>query len=97
MKLGFLPFVYYNFPLGHRLYMDNESKHVSRSSKRFLARRGITHFQSPAQSPDLNPIEMVWHDLKYYLFTYYKPKTKADLKEFDVFGNLRRLLIAAQK
>ena len=29
--------------------------------------------QPPAESPDLNPIENFWHDLKYYLETKVKP------------------------
>ena len=79
MKIGFLPFVMKSYPFGHRLYMDNDPKHTSASTSRFFYRYGITHFKTPAQSPDLNPIEMVWNDLKYFLCTHYKPRTKSDL------------------
>lgn len=81
MKIGFLPFIYRYYPFGHRLYMDNDPKHVSYSTRRFFDRHQINRLQSPAQSPDLNPIEMVWNDLKYFLCTYYKPTSKSDLIE----------------
>ena len=81
MKFGFLPFVYMNYPSYHRLYMDNDPKHISRSTARFYSRYQINHYQAPAQSPDLNPIEMVWNDLKFYLCTIYKPANKDDMIE----------------
>ena len=33
----------------------------------------LNHYESPAQSPDLNPIQLVWHDLKHYLSTEIQP------------------------
>jgi len=32
-----------------------------------------------AYPPDLNPIENLWHELKFYLQTRVKPKTKQEL------------------
>ncbi|CAF1014008.1 unnamed protein product [Brachionus calyciflorus] len=36
---------------GHRLIMDNDSKHASFSTQRFLVRNYINHFKTPSQSP----------------------------------------------
>ncbi|CAF0866537.1 unnamed protein product [Brachionus calyciflorus] len=74
-----LPFIANNYPDNHRLYMDNDPKHSSFSTYRYFRRNFINHFPSPPQSPDLNPIEMIWNDLKYYLETFYKPSTINDL------------------
>ena len=46
--------------------MDNDPKHTSVSTRCFLRRNGINWFETPAQSPDFNCIEMVWNDLKHY-------------------------------
>ena len=79
MKMGFLPFVEENFSDSHRLMMDQDPKHCSKSTKRFILRNDINYFESPPESPDLNPIEMVWNDLKYYLCTEVQPTTKDEL------------------
>ncbi|CAF0965122.1 unnamed protein product [Brachionus calyciflorus] len=73
------PFLREKYPNMHRLYMDNDPKHTSFSTYAYLERHFINHFKSPPQSPDLNPIELVWNDLKYFLETDFKPKTLSDL------------------
>jgi len=35
----------------------------------------------PPESPDLDPIEMLWHELKHFLWTIVKPTTKEQLLE----------------
>ena len=35
--------------------------------------------ETPPESPDLNSIEMLWHELKHFLRTIVKPTTKEDL------------------
>lgn len=36
---------------------------------------------TPAESPDLNPIEIMWHKLKNFLRTVIKPRNKEELLE----------------
>ena len=46
-----------------------------------MERRGINWWKTPPKSPDLNPIEMLWHELKHFLRAIVKPKTKDELLE----------------
>ena len=45
----------------------------------FLAENEINYWPTPAESPDLNPIEMLWHELKHYLRSVVKPSNKEEL------------------
>ena len=54
-----LPFINKKMPYYHRFFMDNDPKHTSHSTKRFIIRNNIKHFETPPQSPDLMPIEIV--------------------------------------
>lgn len=45
----------------------------------FIAENGINYWPTPAESPDLNPIEMLWHELKCYLRSTVKPSNKEEL------------------
>lgn len=40
---------------------------------------GINWWRTPPESPDLNPIENLWHELKFYLETKVKAQTKQEL------------------
>ena len=52
---------------------------TSRCAREFFASNGIEWWKTPAESPDLNPIENLWHELKEYIRREVKPKNKADL------------------
>ena len=59
LAASIIPFIESNFPYNHKFYMDNDPKHTSHSTKRFIILNNINHFETPPQSPDLMPIEMV--------------------------------------
>ncbi len=58
---------------------DNDPKHTSRVAKAFLNDNGINWWPTPPESPDMNPIENVWHELKDYIRSNVKPHTKQQL------------------
>lgn len=74
-----LPFVSDVYPEGHKFMADNDPKHTSRHAKQFIAERGINWWRTPAESPDLNPIENLWHELKEFIRREVKPRTKQEL------------------
>ena len=58
---------------------DNDPKHCSRYAQKFYDEVGINWWRTPPESPDLNPIENLWHELKDHLRGVVKPKTKQEL------------------
>ncbi len=49
------------------LHQENDPKHTSRLCKDFLVNSGISWIKALANSPDLNPIEMFWNQLKDFV------------------------------
>ena len=47
----------------------------------FVRDNSINYWPTPAESPDMNPIEMLWHELKSFLRRVVKPKNKEELVE----------------
>lgn len=57
---------------------DNSSVHTAGKVKKFLDENNITVLPWPANSPDLSPIENVWHYLKWKLNQYETPPKDMD-------------------
>jgi len=74
-----LPFINSCFPDDHRFQQDNDPKYTSRLVQDFMTQSGINRWKTPLESPDLNQIQLIWHELKHFLHTIEKPSTKDEL------------------
>ena len=93
-----LPFIEDIFPDGHQFMQDNDPKHTFRSTEDFMVEKGINWWTTPPKSPDLNPIENLWHEAKHFLATVVKPHTKEQLLEgLNDFWNNRVTAEKCQK
>uniref|UniRef100_A0A8C6PBJ9 Transposase n=1 Tax=Nothobranchius furzeri TaxID=105023 RepID=A0A8C6PBJ9_NOTFU len=63
------------------LQQDNDPKHTSKSTSEWLKNNKMKTLEWPSQSPDLNPIEMLWHDLKKAVHAR-KASNKVELQQF---------------
>lgn len=73
------PFIRNKMPTAHRLRQDNDPKHTSRHAAQFFANNGVNWWKIPPESPDLNPIENLCHELKEFIRRVVKPKKKEEL------------------
>lgn len=74
-----------------RIMQDNAPCHTSKLVKSFLARKNVEFIEWPPYSPDLNPIENVWHWMKHVLETEYPVCNSAEEIEqhiFEIWGRI---------
>ena len=75
-----LPFLYDKFGDGnYRFMQDNDPKHVALLTQAWLRENEVNWWLTPPESPDINPIENMWHELKEYIRREAKPHTKDEL------------------
>ena len=67
-----VPFIEKEFPSTHRFMLDNDT---SIHAQEFWKQKNRNWDKTPAESPDLNPIESLWHELKEFIRREVKPKT----------------------
>jgi transposase len=60
---------------------QDDPKHKSKLTTEWLQQKKTRLLEWPSQSPDLNPIEMLWHDLNRVVHTRH-PNNIAELKQF---------------
>ena len=61
---GLKPFIESKYSDGHRFMQDNDPKHCANSTKQYMRENNINWWPNPPESPDLNPIEKLWNELK---------------------------------
>ena len=59
-----LPSLQRDHPGGHRFMQDNDPKHTSSTARAFFEDNGVNWWRTPPESPNANPIENLWHELK---------------------------------
>ena len=67
LKETLLPVIKDVYPESHRFMQDNDPKYTSRLAREFYEDSHVNHWKTPPESPDLNPIENMWHEMKEFL------------------------------
>jgi len=49
------------------IILSTDPKHTSIKAREFYERNQIKWWKTPAESPDINPIECIWAEMKQYI------------------------------
>ncbi|KAF8701453.1 Transposase, partial [Rhizoctonia solani] len=67
---------YYGLDMEKVIFMqDNASSHKAHIVQDWFQENGLEAFEWPANSPDLNPVENLWDQIKRELYSYETPAT----------------------
>lgn len=81
LRSAYAPWAQGTWPEGCRLQQDNDPKHTSKDAKAYIETAQLNWWPTPPSSPDLNPIECTWHNLKHFLRTEWHPTTTQALQD----------------
>ena len=73
------PFLKNVYPSDHKFMQNNDLKHTSGYAEQWMKDNRINWWMAPAESPDLNPIENLWHERKEYVCCEVNLKMKDEL------------------
>ncbi|KAK6308641.1 hypothetical protein J4Q44_G00219120 [Coregonus suidteri] len=66
---------------------DNDPKHTARATKEWLRKKHLKVLEWPSQSPDLNPIEHLWRELKVRI-AQRQPRNLKDLEKARIISDV---------